>query len=65
MNFLISLFFKVIIVKKRKIKKILLKGNGLIKTIRKLPSSSLTKKVVDYSLEEVSSKKSFCDHLLI
>ena len=51
-----TLYVQIILVKKEKIKKNPFKGQWVnIKTIRKLPISSLTRKIVNYSLEEVSS----------
>ena len=51
-----TLLVQIILVKKEKIKKNPFKGQWVNeKTIRKFPISSLTRKIVNYSLEEVSS----------
>ena len=51
-----TLFVQIILVKKEKIQKNSLKGQWVNeKTIKKFPISSLTRKIVDYSLEEFSS----------
>ncbi len=55
-----TLFTKVIIIKKEKIEKNIIKGRWVNKsTIRSFPISNLTKKVIDYSLEEISSLSKF------
>ena len=55
-----TLFSKVIIIKKEKLIKNNIKGQWVNKsTIKRFPISNLTKKVIDYSLEEIFSLKKF------
>jgi adenine-specific DNA glycosylase len=55
-----TLFSKVMIIKKEKIIKNSIKGKWVDKnTIKKYPISNLTKKIINYSLEEVASLRKF------
>ena len=55
-----TLFSKVIVIKKEKLITNNIKGRWVNKsTIKRFPISNLTKKVIDYSFEEISSLKKF------